>query len=62
MRRLSFLGVLLALTLPASISTADPVWDRLEQDSLTQPVVHTQKGHTTPNLISGLNLSLRPSR
>ncbi|MFC1655106.1 hypothetical protein ACFL2F_04800, partial [Myxococcota bacterium] len=58
MRRLSFLGVLLALTLPASFSTADPVGDLLAQDSATQPVFHTPKGHSTPNLISGLDLSL----
>lgn len=58
MRRLSFLCVLLAVTLLASFSTADPVLDRLSQDSATPPVFHTQEGHTTPTLVSGLDLSL----
>jgi len=42
----------------ASISAADPTWDRLQQESATQPVLRTQKGHTTPALVSGLDLSL----
>ena len=58
MRRLTFLGVLLALTLSTSISTADPAWDRLLEESATQPVLHTLKGHTTPTLVSGMDLSL----
>lgn len=58
MHRLSFLGVLLALTLSASFSPADEVGDRLAQDSATQPVFHTLKGHSTPTLLSGLDLFL----
>ena len=58
MRRLSFLCVLLNLMFLSSISTADPAWDRLEQESATQPVLHTQRGQSTPSLISGLDLSL----
>ena len=58
MRRLSFLCVLLSLFILAASAKADPVLDRLSQDSATPPVLHTQKGHTTPTLISGLDLSL----
>ena len=58
MRRFSFLYVLLALTLSASICAAGPAWDRLLQESATQPVLSTQKGRSTPALVSGLDLSL----
>jgi hypothetical protein len=58
MRRFSFLGVLLTLTLATSISSADPAADRLMQESSTRPAFHTLKGQATPTLVSGLDLSL----
>jgi hypothetical protein len=57
MRRLPDFGVLLALLL-SSFSQAGPVWDRMVEESATQPVARTLKGQSTPSLVSGLDLSL----